>query len=110
MVIKPLSASGRGLEVLYLSRLQYILIFLIALPANAAVCQNSQGQQICILNIQRNAKKYWEYRVIVSIDGIAQSLKIYNCRSRYRVSKDKVIVSFEQNDVGNLICNILKHK
>jgi hypothetical protein len=88
----------------------FIFTFLIALPADAAICRNSQGQKFCVANIQRSAKKYWEYRVIVSIDGDIQPVEIYNCRSRYRVTKDKVILSFQQNDIGDLICKTLSHK
>jgi hypothetical protein len=86
----------------------FISIFLFPLPADATVCRNFQGQQICILNIQRSAKKYWEYRVTVGIDGVAQPVEIYNCRSRYRVTQGKVIVSFQQDDMGSLICKMLK--
>ncbi|AFZ04065.1 hypothetical protein [Calothrix sp. PCC 6303] len=88
----------------------FIFILLVTLPVDAAVCHNLQGQRVCIANIQRSAKKHWEYRVIVSVDGDIQPLELYNCRSRYRVSKDKVIVSFEQNDIGTLICNTLNHR
>jgi hypothetical protein len=86
----------------------FLSIFLLTLPADAAMCSHFQGQQICVVNIQRSAKKHWEYRVIASIDGVTQPLETYNCRSRYRVTKGKVIVSFQPGDIGSLICKNLK--
>jgi hypothetical protein len=88
----------------------FILVFLVALPADAAICHSFQGQKLCVVNIKRSAKKYWEYRVTISRDGEIQPVEIYNCRSKYRVNQDKVILSFEPNDIGNLICKTLAQK
>ncbi|MCX7595638.1 MAG: hypothetical protein N2235_18150 [Fischerella sp.] len=82
-----------------------IHFFLIAFPAEASVCRNYQGHQICILSIKRSAKNYWEYRAAVSVDGVKRPIEIYNCRDRIKVEPDEVIVPFEDNDPGELICS-----
>lgn len=44
------------------------------------LCRPLAGQQVCIETIKRSAKYFWEYRVVVSIDGDHQPLKRYDCR------------------------------
>ncbi|MBE9125384.1 hypothetical protein IQ257_02470 [Coleofasciculus sp. LEGE 07092] len=85
-----------------------VLSFAIAFPAEASFCRNTKDHSICILSIKRSAKYYWEYRAVVSVDGIERPLEIYNCRSRLRVQKDGTAVPFEPNGTGELICNVLK--
>lgn len=87
-----------------------ISFFWITLPAQASICRNYGGQQICIVDIKRSAKKYWEYRAIVSIDGVKKPLEIYNCRSRSTVKKDGAVVMFGENDPGQLICSFFRQK
>jgi hypothetical protein len=94
--------------------MKYFLIFLllivslsVTLPALAKVCKNYQGQQICILSIKRSAKKYWEYRVSVSIDGVKTPVEIYNCRGKFKVNKDGTISQFKDNSAGDIICGLL---
>ena len=64
----------------------YLLLLIyfccVALPAEASVCRNYQGREICIVDIKRSAKNYWEYRVILSVGGVKQPLEVYNCRDR----------------------------
>lgn len=97
--------------------MKYIMSFIllifccsIALPAAASVCRNYEGKQICIVDLKRSAKNYWEYRAIVSIDGVKQPVEIYNCRSRSRVKKDGTLLPFAEKDAGKLICSFFKHK
>ncbi|NWF62228.1 MAG: hypothetical protein HXY43_23980 [Fischerella sp.] len=85
--------------------LPLILFFLVVFPAEALVCRNYQGHQICILSIKRSAKNYWEYRAAVSVDGVKRPIEVYNCRDRIKVESDEVIVPFEDNDPGELICS-----
>lgn len=96
--------------------MKYIAIFLIitflgcavALPAEASsYCRNLNDRAICILSIQRSAKNYWEYRAVVSIDGVKKPLEVYNCRDRVRIRQDGTAVSFRSSGVGDLICNVL---
>jgi len=87
-----------------------ISFFWIALPAEASVCRNYDEQQICIVDIKRSAKNYWEYRAIVSIDGVKKPLELYNCRSRNAVKKDGKVVPFGEKDPGQFICSFFKKK
>jgi hypothetical protein len=89
-----------------------ILIFCcsIALPAAASVCRNYDGKQICIVDIQRSAKNYWEYRAIISIDGVKQPVEAYNCRHRSKIKKDGTVLPFSKNDAGQLICSFFRQK
>jgi hypothetical protein len=105
---------GKTIEVANVKYVVSILILIfccsIALPATASVCRNYEGKQICIVEIDRSAKNYWEYRAIVSIDRVKQPRETYNCRSRSRVKKDGTLVPFAKNDPGQLICSFFKKK
>lgn len=96
--------------------LMKILIFLVflsstwifSLPASAAICRQYQDHQICILTIKRSAKYYWEYRAAVRIDGETRPVEKYNCRHKVRVKSDNLVVPFETDGAGELICNLVK--
>lgn len=78
--------------------------------ADAAMCRDRNGQQVCILKLKRSAKNYWEYRAKVSIDGKKQKdQEIYNCRDRTLTRKGKYPIPFKSDSPGELVCNILKH-
>ncbi|MEG4841210.1 hypothetical protein [Microcoleus sp. B9-D4] len=83
-----------------------LLIFFCwaALPADASVCRNDRGREICIVDIKRSAKNYWEYRVILSVDGVKKPLEVYNCRDRTTVKKDGTVLAFGQNNPGEIVC------
>ncbi|MBD2104849.1 hypothetical protein H6F94_28740 [Leptolyngbya sp. FACHB-261] len=85
-----------------------ILPFIVAPPVEAASCRNYHDHTICILKIKRSAKYVWEYRAVVSVDGVERPLEIYNCRGHFRVQKDGLAVPFKPNDPGELICSLLK--
>jgi hypothetical protein len=87
-----------------------ISFFCIALPAQASVCRNYQGREICIVDIKRSAKNYWEYRVILSVDGVKQPLEIYNCRSHSTVKQDGTVLAFGQNNPGEIVCGFFNKK
>jgi len=78
-----------------------ILSFTLAPPTYASVCRNYNGQQICILSINRSAKNYWEYKASVSVNGVKRPIEVYNCRERAKVQKDpgKLICSFFNSPV-----------
>jgi hypothetical protein len=83
----------------------------VALPTSAAstlICRNYDGHKICILNIQRSAKKYWEYKAAVSVDGVKTPIEVYNCRGRFKVQKDGTVVQFGQSSPGELICSFFQ--
>lgn len=82
-----------------------IISWLVIFPAQASVCRTIKEHSVCILRIKRSAKYYWQYRVVVSIDGVKRPLEIYNCRDRTRVRQDGVVVRFEPDGAGDLICS-----
>ena len=75
-------------------------------PVEAATCRTLDGHQICIIQIKRSAKNYWEYRAIVSIDGKKRPREVYNCRDKYTVEYDRAIIPFKKNGTGELICSL----
>lgn len=91
-----------------LSLLIFISYITFSFPAWAMTCRNYAGHQICILSIQRSAKKYWEYQASVSVDGVKTPVEIYNCRGRFKIQKDKTVVQFSQNSPGEMICSFFK--
>ncbi|WP_315789585.1 hypothetical protein [Fischerella sp. JS2] len=82
-----------------------VLFFSLVSSAEASVCRDLQGHQICIISIKRSAKNYWEYRAVVSVDGVKRPLEIYNCRQQNKVEEDGTIVPFDEVDPGKLICS-----
>ncbi|NER36148.1 MAG: hypothetical protein F6J93_19545 [Oscillatoria sp. SIO1A7] len=92
----------------YILLLFLILFFAVALPAEASLCRNYNGNSICIISIKRSAKYYWRYRAAVSVNGIARPIEVYNCRDRQRIRQDGSVVSFEPDGAGEFICNTLK--
>jgi hypothetical protein len=84
------------------------LSFAVALPAEASFCRNSSDRVICITYIKRSAKNYWEYRATVSVDGVERPIEVYNCRDRIRVRQDGIVVPFESNGPGELICSFFQ--
>nr|WP_290225364.1 hypothetical protein [Trichocoleus desertorum] len=83
------------------------LSLLAVLPAEAkSFCRLSGDRSICILSIKRSAKNYWEYRAVVSVDGVVKPVEVYNCRDRLRVRQDGKVVRFEPQEPGELICNL----
>ncbi|HEY9850714.1 MAG TPA: hypothetical protein V6D28_14705 [Leptolyngbyaceae cyanobacterium] len=92
----------------YIALLLLLTVWLVmALPAEASFCRQFNDRKICILNIRRSAKHHWEYRVTISIDGVAQPKEVYNCRDRKTVKKNGTVVPFETDAPGDLICNLV---
>ena len=88
-----------------------LLVFWVAFApiADAAMCRQRFGQQVCILKLKRSAKNYWEYRAKVSIDGKKQRAKeIYNCRDRTLTRRGKYPIPFEPNSPGELVCDLFQ--
>ncbi|MEG3989365.1 hypothetical protein QUA13_19800 [Microcoleus sp. S28C3] len=87
-----------------------IFFFWVALPAEASVCRHDRGREICIVDIKRSAKNYWEYRVILSVDGVKKPLEVYNCRDRTTVKKDGTVLAFGENNPGEIVCRFFNQK
>jgi len=80
----------------------------VAPAAQAAdFCRAWHGQQICILQIQRSAKKHWEFRSTVSVNGVERPRSAYNCRRRIWVGLDGIRHVFDRHGPGELICTLL---
>ena len=76
-------------------------------PSLSNACRSFGGHQVCIQNIRRSAQRYWEYRTVVSVDGIKQPLELYNCRDRVRtLVRDGSIVPFVTGKTGDWVCQI----
>ncbi|GAB4384933.1 MAG: hypothetical protein Kow00121_49140 [Elainellaceae cyanobacterium] len=76
-------------------------------PAQAAFCRQMGDRTICILDIKRSAKNYWEYRASVRIGKQVRPVEVYNCRDRLRIQPDGTVTPFEANGAGELICTTL---
>lgn len=77
-------------------------------PVKDSMCSNYNGHEICILNIKRSAKRYWNYRVEISVDGEKKPVEVYNCRGRFKIQGNGKIVPFGENNPGQLICKYFK--
>ena len=79
--------------------------------ANADICGDRFGQQVCVIKLKRSAKNYWEYRAKVSIDGKKQRYKeIYNCRDRTLIRRGKYPIPFKPNSPGELVCKTFQKR
>mgnify|MGYP005847737837 CR=1 FL=1 len=77
-------------------------------PVEAAFCRAVNHQQVCITSIKRSAKNYWEYRVVLSVDGMEKPLELFNCRDRVRIQQDGTPLPFEPEGLGEQICRLFK--
>lgn len=89
--------------------LMLALSFVPAQSAIAAFCRDLDGHSVCILDLKRSAKYYWEYRAVVRVDGIERPMELYNCRDRTYRRQDGKVIRFEPNSPGELICTLMKH-
>lgn len=95
-----------------------VVIVLLALPFAAWLftlasapaqdnCRIFTGHEVCITSIRRSAKSYWEYRTVVSVDGVKQPLELYNCRDRTRIlASDGSIIPFLTGKTGDWVCQL----
>ncbi|MEL6813325.1 MAG: hypothetical protein AAFP03_00765 [Cyanobacteria bacterium J06598_3] len=96
-----------------------VVVILLALPfavwllnftsaeAKASACQVFNGHQVCAVSVRRSAARYWEYRTVVSIDGIKQPIEQYNCRDRTRtLISDGSRIPFLTGKTGDWICSL----
>ena len=97
--------------------MKFVIAFLLLLglsllavpPVEAkSFCRPISDRSICILSIKRSAKNYWEYRAVVSVDGVARPIEVYNCRDRLRVRQDGKVMQFEPQGPGEVICNLIR--
>lgn len=105
----------KKVKVKYLAFLiVFILTFRVMLPAEAYTCRNYKGHQICILNIKRSAKNHWQYRALVSVDGVKTPIETYNCRDGHllrehpSIENSGQVMPFAKDDVRQVICSFFK--
>jgi hypothetical protein len=101
---------------------QKIAILLIALSlvlgcvmgfSNSAeaqpLCRNMAEHQVCVESIKRSAKYYWEYRVVVSVDGETRSAKRYDCRQlRSGVKETQSQIIANERSIQEFVCGLVE--
>jgi hypothetical protein len=105
------------LEVCLISSLKLLTLigliltfWLVMIPVTqAATCQEIARKQVCIQKIKRSAKYYWEYRIDLSVDGVKQTTRVYDCRDRYYSLPDRNRISYQKSDrLIQLVCRLYK--
>jgi hypothetical protein len=84
--------------------------FVLVAPARADFCRQVAGQRICIIKIDRSAKNYWQYRAIVSIDGVEKPAASYDCRDRSIVEADGNTSLFRSRPDGVVVCSLYRRR
>lgn len=99
-----------------ITALLFALVWMVgmALPAIAAAqCQTVAGQEVCILNLRRSAKNYWEYWALLSINGEKQPERVYDCRvfARERsrnIPSELTAETVKVESIGSLVCRLYR--
>jgi len=78
------------------------------IPARAEFCRQVDGHQICIVDIKRSAKNYWQYQALVRIDGIDKPAASYDCRDRLITDLDGNMSSFRSRKDGQIVCSLYR--
>jgi hypothetical protein len=86
------------------------LVLLGAEPVRAAYCRVSEGRQVCVVDAERSAKNFWEYRAKVTIDGKPEPVGLYDCRDRFFIDEDGFAEPFSRHPAGPVICGLFKQK
>jgi hypothetical protein len=81
---------------------------MMVLPAQASFCRQVNDRQVCILDIKRSAKNYWQYQAVTSINGVRQPTAVYDCRDRSIYEADGSISSFRSNPTGSIVCSLYR--
>ncbi len=102
-------------------RRQILTVFLLVLvwtagttlPAVAAQCPTVASQEVCILNLRRSAKNYWEYWALLSINGVKQPERVYDCRvfakGRSRnIPSELTAETVKSESIGSLVCRLYR--
>jgi hypothetical protein len=93
--------------------LALIWVVALALPAIAVQCQSIAGQEVCILNLRRSAKHYWEYWAQLSVNGVKQPDRVYDCRvfakerSPY-IPPELSAETVKVESIGSLVCRLYR--
>jgi hypothetical protein len=82
--------------------------FISIAPADAAFCRQVEGHQICIVDIKRSAKNYWQYQAVVSNDGIESPAASYDCRERLITDLAGNLSSFRSRQDAKFVCSLYR--
>ncbi len=85
-----------------------ILIFLVTFPAQASFCKSVVTQKVCILSIDRSAKKYWEYQAQLMVDNIVQPRAVYNCRENLWLQPNGKWEKFADGSANAVACSLFR--
>ena len=86
-------------------------------PLAAQACQktfnlDASAQPICLQQIKRSAKNYWEYRVTLKIGDRRKVTRVYDCRSHSYWQEDLAQVveldKTEQNQLEKYVCRLYR--
>lgn len=69
-------------------------------------CRTFRGSEVCVLTQKRSAKRFWEYKAQVTVNGERQPLWVYNCRDRTKAERDGTVFEFDRDDPGDVICKV----
>jgi hypothetical protein len=86
-----------------------LLIWCVSVaPAHAEFCRQVEGHRICIVDIKRSAKNYWQYQAVVSNDGILDSAASYDCRERLITDSNGKVSSFRARKDAKFVCSLYR--
>jgi hypothetical protein len=88
-----------------------LLIWSIGMaPAHADFCRQVEGHRICIVDIKRSAKNYWQYNAVVSNDGVAATAASYDCRERLITDLSGKVSSFRSRQDAKFVCSLYRSR
>jgi hypothetical protein len=73
-------------------------------PALASICRAEGSHTLCLASVKRSAKYPWEYRVMVTVNGIPQAPQRYNCRDRVKVNAQGYLEPFKPGGLAQRLC------
>jgi hypothetical protein len=79
-------------------------------PAYAEFCRQVEGHRICIVDIKRSAKNYWQYQAVVSNDGIESPSASYDCRERLIIDLEGKVSSFRSRKDAKFVCSLYRSR
>ena len=83
-----------------------LLIWSLAcLPAQARplFCRHEAFQSICVEDLKRSAKQYWEFRATVRREELQPVKVVVDCRGR-RIYREQQWSNFQPGDGGATVC------
>lgn len=76
--------------------------------AHPLLCDQRNGQQVCLERLERSAQRYWQYWVYLSIDGTAQGRSVYDCRRQQKLTPAGLWQPLVADRVDRAACQLQK--